>query len=394
MDKKTSSLRRFMQTHWKPLAAFGGVFIIIACTLAWRLNTLLPGYSANEIQAFQYSQDLQYIWNNPLNAPYHLLTYAFSFLTDGPIATRLASITIAWFTIIIFCALMYRWFGTRTALIGTLLLGTSSWFLHVGRLGTPQAVFLAIVALVGLGVWIRERKGGLAVILGLILATLLLYTPGMVWFVAIGLLWQWKHIDTAFKKHLGSVTLGGILFLAGAAPLAFRLYQTPELIRSWLAIPQSWQAPGYYLQNFAEVPMAIFIRGQENPEMWLGRLPLLSVFEAAAFIAGTYIFYKHFKLARVKLFLALCVLGSIVIAISGNTVPLTVLVPFIYMVAAVGASYLIDIWLKVFPRNPIARSMGISLFCVVFLIANIYNLRSYFVAWPQASTTRQHFTYK
>lgn len=391
MEKKRKPLRKHLATYWKLLAAFGGLFTVIATGLLWKLNTLLPGFSATEIQAFQQSQSLQGIWDNPINAPFHLLSYMYSFVTDGPIATRLASVTIAWFTIVIFCSLLYRWYGTRTALIGTLLFGTSSWFLHVGRLGTPQVCFLAIVALVALGVWIREQKGGLAVILGLLLATALLYTPGMVWVVATGLVWQWKHIDTAFKKHLGSVTVGAALFLAGIVPLLYKLYRAPELIKPWLALPDQWLSPLQYLQNFAEVPLAVFLRGQENPELWLGRLPLLSIFSAVSFIIGMYIFYKYFKLARVKLFIAIGLLGSVVIALSDGAVPLTVIVPFIYTVVALGASYIIDLWLHVFPRNPIARSIGIGCFSLILLITCLYNMRSYFVAWPQASVTRQYF---
>ena len=392
MDTKKARLQALAKRHWQPLSMFGAVFLLIAFALVWRLGTLVPGYSANEVQAYQQSLSLSAIWNNPLDAPFHILTYIFThIIPDNLLAVRLSSVTIAWFTVVIFSILLYRWYGTRTALIGTLLFGTSSWLLHVGRLGTPQVCFLAIVALVACGVWIREQKGGLAVIIGLVLATALLYTPGMVWFIAIGLLWQWKHIDTAFKKHLGSVSLGAGAFLAGIAPLGWRLYQSPELIKTWLGLPAQWQTVDQYLRSFAEVPLAIFLRGQENPELWLGRLPLLSIFSIVGFGLGMYIFWKYFKLARVKLCIALGFLGSVIIAVTDGAVPLTVLVPFIYIVVALGASYIIDLWLHVFPRNPIARQLGLSLFSIVILMTVTYNLRSYFVAWPQATITRTIF---
>jgi hypothetical protein len=394
MEQKRTPLRAHAKAYWKPLASFAAVFAFISGELLWRLNSLLPGYSATEIQAFQQSQQLSAIWEAPLNAPYHILTHLFSLITSGPIATRLASVTIAWFTIVVFCALLYRWYGTRTALIGTLLFGSSSWFLHTGRLGSPQVCFLAVVTLVALGVWIREEKGGAAVILGLAVATGLMYTPGMVWLIATGLLWQWKHIDTAFKKHLGSVTIGAAIFLVGLAPLAYKFYKMPELIRPWLGLPDSWQTPLQYLQNFAEVPLSLFVRGQENPELWLGRLPVLSIFSIVAFIIGMYIFYKYLKLARVKLLVALALLGSVLIALSDGIIPLTVLVPFVYTVVALGATYMIDLWLRVFPRNPIARAIGIGCFSVLLVSVCLYNMRSYYIAWPQATITRQFFIYK
>lgn len=394
MDTKKSRLKAFAKRHWQPLSMFGAVFLAVAAALVWRLGSLVPGYSANEVQAYQQSLSLSAIWNNPLDAPYHILTYLFMHIVpNNLLAVRLSSITIAWLSVVIFCILLYRWYGTRAALIGTLLFGTSSWLLHVGRLGTPQVCFLAIIALVACGVWIREQKGGLAVIIGLLLATVLLYTPGMVWFIVVGLLWQWRHIDTAFKKHLGSVSLGGLVFLTGIAPLVWHLYKSPELIKTWLALPAQWQSIEQYLRNFAEVPLAIFLRGQQNPELWLGRLPLLSIFGIVCFILGMYIFWKYFKLARVKLCITLGFLGSIIIALSDGGVPLTVLAPFIYIVVTLGASYIIDLWLHVFPRNPIARQLGIGMFSAVLLITVTYNLRSYFVAWPQATVTRNVFVH-
>lgn len=394
MSNLAVKLRRFYIRHWQALTAIIGVGLASAVALTWKLGSLVPGYSANELQAYQSSVSLRTIWESPFDAPYHILTHAFGFIVqDNLIVTRLASVTWSWVLLVIFGLLVYRWFGTRTAVIATAIFGTSAWFLHTARLGTPQVCFLGIIALVACGVWLRERKASLAVVVGLLFSAALLYTPGMVWFVAIGLLWQWKHIDYAFKKHLGAVTAGTAGFLAAVAPLGWYLYKNPDMIKQWLYLPDNW-GPLHFLHNLLDVPLAIFYRGQSNPEIWLGRMPLLSIVGIVGFILGTYIFVKHFRMARVKLFAGLGILGSVVIAFSGGMIPLTVLVPFIYIVTAVGINSFIERWLQVFPRNPLARATGTCFVVIIVSMVCVYNLRAYFVAWPQATVTREIFTVK
>lgn len=384
-------LRRVLARHWKSISAYLLTFLITGSALVWQLKGLLPGYSKNEVATYNASLHLHDIWTNPFNAPYHLVVHALHYVfPDNLITVRLTSVLIAWLSLLVFCALAYRWFGTRTALIGTLIFGTSGAFLHAARLGVPTVCFLGIIGLVACGVWLRERKAGLAVILGLLLTTALLYTPGMVWFIVIGLLWQWKYIDKAFKQHLGFVTLGALIFIAGLLPLGWKLSKTPSLIRDWLCLPDSLSVT-HILHNIIDVPMAIFFRGHVDPENLLGRMPILSIFGITAFTLGAYVFYKHYKLARTKLFIVLALLGTVVIAVTNGGTPLITLVPFVYMVVALGASRFIGMWLEVFPRNPIARGLGIGLFSLVLGIASFYNLRSYFVAWPQATVTRDQF---
>lgn len=395
MSNLAVKLRRFYIRHWQALTAIIAIGIGVAGALTWKLSSLLPGYSPRELEAYQASVSLHTIWNNPFNAPYHILTHVFTYVTpDNLLATRLASVAWSWVLLVIFGALVYRWFGTRAAVIATAIFGTSSWFLHTARLGVPEVCFLGIIALVACGVWLRERKAGLAVIIGLIFSAALLYTPGMVWFVAIGLLWQWKHIDHAFKQHLGSVTIGAVGFLAGISPLVWHLYKHPSTIKQWLCLPETWSHPLHLLHNLADVPLALFYRGQSNPEIWLGRLPVLSIVGTVGFVLGAYIFTKHFKMARAKLFAGLGILGSIVIALSDGAIPITVLVPFVYIIVAVGLDFLIERWLTIFPRNPLARSTGAFFFTILVAMTCIYNVRSYFVAWPQATVTRQVFTVK
>jgi len=88
------------------------------------------------------------------------------------------------------------------------------------------------------------------------------------------------------------------------------------------------------------------------------------------------------------------VVAAGIIALTNKAVNMTVMVPFIFLLIANGISYLLELWLGVFPRNPIARTIGVSLITLVVGLNCWYNVRNYFVAWPGATVTRQVFTNK
>lgn len=396
MSKTFVQLRSYLMRHWQACTAFAALFVVLGITLAYKLETILPGFSANEQHAYAAANNLQTIWHNPLNAPYELLVLGLRHIMPHTLVVgRLASVTIGWLTIVLYCILVYRWHGTRTAIIGTLLFGTSSGFLHSARLGTPQVALFGFFVLVACGVWLREKKSGWAVFGGLLLSALLLYTPGMVWFLVLGLVWQLPTIDRAFKKNPVAVITGSLFFLAALTPLIWHLYKHPKAISGWLCLPDTWSQPLHLLSNIVHVPLAIFIRQpNENPELWLGRLPVLSIFGSVVFLLGCYVYWRHAKLTRARILFGLGVFGAIIIGLSDGRIGLAVLTPFIYLVGAVGAGYLIDRWYAVFPRNPLARYLGLVIASIVLGSACFYNLRGYFTAWPQATTTRQVFTVK
>jgi hypothetical protein len=134
--------------------------------------------------------------------------------------------------------------------------------------------------------------------------------------------------------------------------------------------------------------MAFFIRYTDaSPENWLGNVAILDVISMAMFVLGIYVFLKHIHLRRVKLFAFIFGVGIALVSLGGE-VSLSLLVPFVYMLVAVGFGYLLDQWLKVFPRNPIAHGFGLFLVCLAIVVACSYHLRHYFVAWPQNSETK------
>jgi hypothetical protein len=89
----------------------------------------------------------------------------------------------------------------------------------------------------------------------------------------------------------------------------------------------------------------------------------------------------------------LALIGFVLVGISGP-VPLSLLVPLLYMGIATGLAYLLHEWLKIFPNNPLARGVGLGLIIVAVAISCTYNYRAYFIAWPNADATKTTFQYR
>lgn len=383
---------------WQKLTFYGIVFLIIGILLFSWLGSLLPGYASVEAATYQTAINLSLssLLDNPINAPYYLLVKVFSLISDqGYILVRLVSALIGFATVAIFFWILRKWFSLRTAVLGALLFGTSAWFLHTSRLGSPDVLMFLLLALVAAGIWLKRTNNPLVLILCFALAGLSLYIPGLIWFVVFVVIWEFKQIDFLFKRQLWAVSLGILLFMAMATPLAWAIYRTPELAKSIAGLPaHGWPDLLQVIQNLGlEVPLALFARAPADPVTWLGNLPVLDVFAAAMFILGAYVFAKYGRLSRAKMLIPVIGLGWILVALGGG-VSLSVLLPFVYLVIAGGVGLFIDSWMGIFPRNPIAKVLGAGLVGLAVTVACIFQLRSYFIAWPNNTQTRAAFTHQ
>lgn len=387
-------LANFLADVWQPLVIYGGLFAGLAALLLFKLNTLLPGYSGSEVQTYQSSTDLRQIFDNPLESPFTLVTHGLTYISDHSyLLTRLTAVGIGLVTLVAFCWLLQHWFDRRVAVFGTLLFGTSAWFLHTARLGSPDVLLFLVVVLVACGVWLKKTSNPLALLLCFVLSAALIYVPGMIWVVALGVLWQWKTIDRIFKRHLWMVTLGGLVLVGALAPLGWAIYKTPEMWKSLVGLPaEGWPQAMEVLQNLYQIPLALFFRHVDaTPETWLANLAIFDIFSMAMLFLGGYVFIKYVNLQRVKL-AALMLFVSIALISLGGNVTISLLLPFMYIIVAAGIGFLFDRWFKVFPRNPIAHWLALVLVSLAVVTACSYQLRHYYIAWPRNSETRAIFT--
>lgn len=386
MKPKMKLLRKRLERIWRPLLASVAAASLAAFALLWQLGSLAPRLSPDEAATRASSIDLLAIVHNPQNAPYRLLLWATTHLPQqwGFWTTRVPSVVFALGALALLIFLLRRWYGRRTMLFGFAVVVCSAWLLHIGRFaGTDIEYFTAIPALLAVHVGLHDKEESTKMFfLWLVTNIVLLFIPGMLWFVLMSMALQpivlahaWRALASWWQRAIAiAVAIAGFM-----APVLAIVYH-PSSWTSWLALPSNWHDVRSIPQYLLEALGAIGFHGPHDPQLWLGRLPILDVFLLVALAAGVAFYMQHWQAARSQLLAAYLALGLLLV--SCGVVSLSVVVPVCYLIIAAGIAYLLHFWLRAFPLNPMARGLGIGLMSVVVALSCYYNVVQYFVAWP------------
>jgi hypothetical protein len=394
--KKFRPLQPLVPKNWRILGMLGLAVVVALSFMLYRLGSLTGGLSDDEVRQQLFASSWHNIAHNPLNAPLTVLEWLFLaiFSHHGQTVTRIPSVLFGLLALASFAYVLRRWYGVRTAFFGTVLFGFSSWFLHVSRFAGPEVLYLwAMPMLLATHIaWERHRKRVIATFLAVAILAILLYIPGMLWLVLLSLGLQAHHLIGGWrqlKRHWQQICLVA-LFVAILLPLAAALAKTPSLVQQWLGLPQTFSNPGEVPHRFVQTLSFLVWRGPQQPQLWLDRLPVLDVFSALMGILGLIFYGKHLTAPRTRLLASLYVIGAIFFALGGS-VSFSILIPIVYLIITAGVGYLLHEWLRVFPRNPLARSIGFGLLGLAIAMACFYNVRSYYTAWPHSPTTGPTF---
>jgi hypothetical protein len=375
---------------------YSGLFIFMGVTvgtLLWfRLGTLTPGFSESELAARASANSLRNILNNPLFLPHKILQYSLLKVgLQGAFAMRLVSTLFAGLILVAFYRILKTLYTMRIATMGTLLFASSGWFLHWARLATPNILYAGVIGLLWLGARLRtQNRRQVTIFYACLIGLCALYVPGFVWLVGLGLIWQHKAILNEFRRisplYIAALVGGGVV---GIAPLVYALSRHTALVTEWLGL-----APGKIVlttvgRNVLHIPVWLVYRTPEQPTYWLGRLPLLNVFEIVMLVLGAFALLSAIRLDRVKALVAALVLGVVIVGLNGFSSSI-VLAP-LYLIIAAGVALMLQQWFAVFPRNPFARSVGVVIISGLVALCCAYQLTSYFIAWPHNTVTKQTF---
>ena len=361
----------------------------------YRLGSLTGGLSPQELIAASTPVGWHGIYNQPLDLPLKLVRSAFFWLfpAHGQLVTRLPNAILGALAIVTFTLLIRCWHGRRVAILAGLLFATSAWVLHVSRLASPDVLYLWAVPTLLLTNYLVKKYGRNPLVWygNLLVWGMMLYVPGLIWLVAISAYLQrqqlaaaWQHFRAWWQRAL--YLLFGLIWL----PLLIDYLARTHNFVVWLGVPPHLAGPLNLVKQLAGVPLHLFIRGPEYPELWLGRAPILDVFTLTACAVGIYFYATHLGASRPRLLGLFAATGLILVA-SAGPVGLSLLVSLLYVCAATGVAYLLRHWMRVFPNNPLARGLGLGLIALVVGLAAAYNLRAYFVAWPHNRVTQAVF---
>jgi hypothetical protein len=268
--------------------------------------------------------------------------------------------------------------------------------LNLSRIGTPDILFAVgtVVLIASCMLFMHTKLRNMIFILFLGCLAALVYIPGFIWLVSGVLVWSHKKIYQASKRVSNYEKIIAILFgLAILLPLAWSLRLHPTLLKAFFGLPNHFNTPIMLLRNLYNIPLTLFFRSPLSPQYWLSNLPLLNVIETVLFVFGIYSIYKNHRLAEPRNVFIYGVLACVVLIALGGPVTIAILLPVIYIIIIVGLLYLWSLWMSVFPKNPIALTIGLTFIAVLLAVSCNYQLRRYFIAWQDSPTTRQVFSH-
>ncbi len=394
--KKTA--RQVFGEMWLPTFATICSLLALLVVYMYGIKRMLPGFSMSEKMTIASAKSVRLIMENPLYAPHKILQYVMAKIDHtGFIAMRGVSVVIGIAIVALFFYVVRRWFSFRVAVITTILFATSSWMLNVTRLATNDIMVLSIIAAVAYGAWLpKTKKHRTAVALGFTLLVWLLYTPGLIWFVIFGSIWQRKAVIRLMKSERATFAIIIIGLLAVLGPLFYALFHDPQLLKTYVGLSSS------PLSQFVGIPKRlllipvklVFYNSPISPVHGINKLPLLDIFAVAMAILGAYNYYVNDRLLdRSKLLLGGILLSCGLYALNGQ-VGIQILLPFVYLLVAGGIAFMLQQWFKVFPSNPFAKVLATSLLTLALVSVCFYHANRYFVAWPSMPATRAVFDQK
>ncbi len=392
MTRKKS---RYIFNRYSLLIIFSLAVLIYLMTV--NLGKLTHGLSYSEAVTAKSKLGWHGLYNNAINLPLKVVQSAVFFkLTHlNHFLLRLPSAIFGIISVCLFSALIYMWHGKRTCFFMTILFATSAFTLHVSRLATSDIIYFwgMVMLLFNHSLFYRYNTSNLVFILNFFIWGLLLTIPGFIFFVLLDLFFQRKVLTEAWfdDRSIKIRTVSVILVLLWL-PLIIHNALHIVFLKIYLGFPAHFAALSTYPKNFASIFIHLFVKGPQYPSLWLGKVPLLDFFTLSIALLGVIFYITRLDSSRSRWLFSVFILSTLLVSLKG-VISFSLIVPLLYVFAATGLAFLLQKWLRVFPLNPLARSLGIGLISLAVLISAIYNLRSYFVAWRYSDTTKQTFSH-
>ena len=379
---------------WKRYIVIMFSVVVIIGILLFQLGRLTGQANKAEVSVYKTNVSYRETVRNPINAPYYVVRNSIQKLIkpQNIVVPRFTSVLFAALVLFAFFSVLSLWYETRMLVLGTLLFASSSWFLHIARIGLPVSMQSLGIILVLLSAWLHQtKKLKLATLCMILSIGFLVYIPGMIWLILAAILWKGK----ALKKDFSGISKKFILFCIClisiiVTPLLWAVFKNPSVLFELTGFPNTLNIQ-YLLSNLYNIPLQIFIRATPNSISNIGNLPLLDVFTTAMFVIGVYANMKTRKLDRSKLTFGLLFIGILFSTLVDSPLLPMMIVP-IYLFAVSGVSFMLDEWFTVFPRNPLAKGIATTLISILVLSVAYYHITSYFIAWPNNTDTKSSFS--
>jgi len=372
---------------------------LLTAMLLFRLRSLTSDlYSPDELSAHLHAQSWHTLYDNPLELPYTFFVWLGATLGHHSILlNRAVSVVFALMAAWLFYYILTNWISRRIALLATILFVASNGYLHAARLGTAAVLQMGILLALALPILItnapsQHRRKLFYLSAGA--GAALLYVPGMLWHLVSTAIFRRRKLFRIMSRlrPLQKVVAGASALLV-VAPLAWASYRKPGLLLDLVGLPRHMPSGEGLVSNLTGFVSALFYHSGVSPQFATTGSPLFTIAEIILLAMGVYALMKRPR--HVTGYWLLCTIGiSSILVVLGSQVFLVTLVPILYLVIAWGMYYFLDEWLTVFPRNPIARRIGVFILCAIVASCVVFHIRSYFIAWPHNKTMQATYQIK
>jgi hypothetical protein len=400
-------MKRFLRSainwsgkHWRGIVSAIIIVALAVVTLSTQLNSLVPGQNRFETITLESINTAPQPWHRAVNAPYLVPAYLLGKVLNNPLyGARLTSVIFSLAAVACFFFLVKLWFNARIATVGSLLFLTSSWLLQISHQAVPfiLMVFSLLAVFTPLAWFLRNKKHkNLAFVLFAAGLALAVYVPYMPWVVAIILVALIiKEKEALFKLNTWVIIVSAIVYFVILSPLFISFTTHPGQAKELLGFPLMWPTLGQYFSNLYHSVLMISIISKPLPELHLGDLPLLDVFSSAMLALGLYYYFK--RLPKRRSLIILSCLAALILIISFSAdyqLWIVALLPLIFMCIIAGIVELLNQWFSYFPRNPVARNIGVAIVVVAIGFTSFYHLQRHFIAWPNSPETKAAYVVK
>lgn len=373
------------------------LLLLVFIFFIWRLGSITPGLGPEEYTSRSNVQNLEDIVKRGVDAPYYLVQYGLLKLPIGEIvALRAASVIIGMIILAALLVFLKNWFGRLVALAAGLIFITTPWVVLTIRTATPTVLLLWPIVLMALFVLASRSKKRSALWWLLLCAAVGfgLYIPGVILLVAAAAIINRAAFSQLTARVNAAVLVGGLtLILLLALPLVGAIALEPASIKQLLFIPSKLPSVLELFSSVGWSAAALFGQTRDYVDIGLGRLPVLNILQIALMVFGLYALSARAKRVTYSM-LGLLAFSIVVAGVNHSPHLLLFGIPSVAVFVAAGLRYLFIEWRRVFPLNPFAYGLAITMVLLIVVAHLFYAARYTLVAWPQATQTKSTYVLK
>jgi 4-amino-4-deoxy-L-arabinose transferase-like glycosyltransferase len=285
------------------------------------------------------------------------------------------------------------WFSLRIAWLGSFLVAVTPWAITLSRNGFEAAAYPLLVTLtLWLGTRAWQRAGLRNYVLAAAMLVLDLLTGPIGWLLTATVLII-GAILLARRHQLLSLTRERIaataVVAAGLAGLGYLIGISLEAVKALPRASSLTANLGNIGSNLVQTLLMFNVHGDENYRHNLAGEPLLNVFVGLMLVAGLLVGISRLHQQRYRLLLALLAILLLPAILTTASVPnaarAAAALPLVLALAAIGISYMLELWYATFPINSAARATGQAAIIILLALTAFQGYTQYFHAWAGSS---------